>query len=103
MHSPTIAIIGTGNMGSSLIHGLITNGHPRDKLWGTDPSEEKLAYLRETFAIHTSADNVQAVQAADIVIFAVKPQIFAHVATALAEAIQTRKCLVISIAAGVRE
>ena len=103
MTTPTIAIIGAGNMGTSLIGGLIMDGHPSHKIWATDPSTEKLATLEKTFHIHTTDNNEQAIAEADVVIFAVKPQVFSTVATPLQKAVQTRKPLVISIAAGVRE
>jgi pyrroline-5-carboxylate reductase len=103
MTTPVIAMIGAGNMGSSLIGGLINDGHPSDKLWATDPSAEKLAYLNQTFHIHTTHDNKKAAETADVIIFAIKPQIFSEAASELAPLIQSRKPLVISIAAGIRE
>jgi pyrroline-5-carboxylate reductase len=100
--TPVIAIIGAGNMGSSLISGLIQNGHPAEKLWAADASLEKLETLQHAFSLHTSTNNVSAAEAADIVIFAIKPQMFASAAKELADIIQKRKPLIISIAAGVR-
>ena len=102
MTSPVIAMIGTGHMGSSLIGGLINNGHAPDKIWAADPSEEKLSELRERFGIHTTTNNQQAVEKAQVVIFAIKPQIFHKVATDISNIIQLHKPLVISIAAGIR-
>jgi pyrroline-5-carboxylate reductase len=101
--TPIITMIGAGNMGSSLIGGLINNGHPADKLWATDPSMEKLVELKKNFGIRTTTDNAKAVQSADIVVFAVKPQMFAKAAIELANNIKSRKPLVLSIAAGIRE
>lgn len=101
--TPTIAMIGAGNMGSSLIGGLINDKHPSDKIWASDASDEKLAYLQRTFLIHTTTDNIKAVQAADVVILAIKPQIFPTVLAGLKNEIQIRKPLVISVAAGIRE
>lgn len=98
-----IAMIGSGNMGSSLIGGLISNGHPCNKLWATDTSIEKLEALQKNFNIHITMDNIQAAQSADVIVFAVKPQLFAEVAKGLADVIQTRKPLILSIAAGIRE
>lgn len=100
MDTPVIAMIGAGNMGSSLIGGLIKDGHPADKIWATDTSSEKLHQLNEMFHIHTSLDNQEAAKAADVLIFAIKPQIFAAVAKDLAPVIQTKKPLILSIAAG---
>src|SRR3990167_6908190 len=69
---PTIAIIGAGNMGSCLAGGLITNGHPADKLWISNPSAEKLSRLHKQLGMHNTTNNLEAVQHADIVVFAVK-------------------------------
>lgn len=103
MNKAIIAIIGSGNMGASLIGGLIADGYPANKIWVTDPSTTKLMHLKETFGVHTTTDNQTAVNTADIVLIAVKPQILPDVAKTLATPIQQRKPLVISIAAGIRE
>jgi pyrroline-5-carboxylate reductase len=103
MTTPVITVIGAGNMGSSIIGGLINNGHPGDKLWATDTDEEKLAYLREKFHIQITSDNEHAARQADVLIFAIKPQLFAQVAPALSHAIAAHQPLIISIAAGIRE
>jgi pyrroline-5-carboxylate reductase len=102
MTTPVIAMIGAGNMGESLISGLINNGHPADKIWASDASEKKLEYLQHTFSIHTETNNASAVEVADVVVFAIKPQVFANVATDLKAVIQQHKPLIISIAAGIR-
>lgn len=103
MHTPAIAVIGVGNMGASLIAGLIKDGYPNDKIWGTDQDPMRLKQLQQTFAIHVTDDNKKAVTQADVVIFAIKPQLFASVTTELAASIQAKKPLVISIAAGITE
>ena len=102
MTTPIIAMIGTGNMGSSLIGGMIKNGHPPDKLIATDTSPDKLEHIQKIFGIKVTADNQEAAAAADVIIFAIKPQMFEEVATPLRALIQQRQPLVISIAAGVR-
>ncbi|HSW71555.1 MAG TPA: pyrroline-5-carboxylate reductase [Gammaproteobacteria bacterium] len=100
---PTIAVIGVGNMGSSLISGLINQRYPAEHLWASDPSEEKLQFLQKQFAISVTPDNEKAIQHAETIIFAVKPQILKNLALALAPLIQSKKPLIISIAAGIRE
>jgi pyrroline-5-carboxylate reductase len=102
MASPVIAFIGAGNMGSSLIGGLIRNGHSPQSIIATDANKEKLDELVSKFGIRTTTDNVEAASAADAIIFAIKPQIFKEVATPLAQAVTTKKPLIISIAAGIR-
>lgn len=103
MTSPHIAIIGAGNMGSSLIGGLISNKHPNNKICASDTNREQLAHLEHDFGINTTTNNVNAVEEADIVVFAIKPQIFINVAEELKTIIQLRKPLILSIAAGIRE
>ncbi len=103
MTKPVIAMIGGGNMGGSLIGGMIKNGHPAEKIIATDPSPEKLQHLQQSFCTQVTADNLAAAAKADVIIFAVKPQIFAAVAEPMKDIVQQRKPLVISIAAGVRE
>lgn len=101
--SPTIAVIGSGNMGSSIIGGLIKKNYPSQQIWASDQNPEKLAALKKQFSIQVTNDNLIAVKKADIVILAIKPQIMAEVLIALANAIQAQKPLVISIAAGISE
>lgn len=101
MIHPVIAIIGAGNMGSSLISGLIQHGHPAEKIWATDQDEEKLQTLKKTFHVQTTTDNQLAVQKANVVILAVKPQTLHTVLVALRKTVQTHKPLIISIVAGV--
>ena len=102
MAVPVISIIGTGNMGNSLISGLINHAHPKEKIWATDVDENKLAQIESTFHIHTTTDNLKAVQHADIVILAIKPQLFAEILPTLSNVLRERGPLVISIAAGIR-
>jgi pyrroline-5-carboxylate reductase len=102
MNNITIAIIGGGNMGACLLSGLITHGYLASNIWIADASAIKRKELEQQFHIQTTADNKEAVKSADIIIFAVKPQILAGVATELATLIQQQKPLILSIAAGIR-
>lgn len=103
MTKVTIAIIGAGHMGISLLGGLIANHYPADNIFLADPDSEKLNRAKEHFDIHITTDNAQAIKKADVIIFAVKPNEVAQVAKELASLIQQHKPLVISIAAGIRE
>lgn len=101
MHTPTITIIGAGHMGSSLVGGLLQHGYPAKQIWATNKDRLKLAALENHFAIQTSTDNLAACEVADVVIFAIKPQVFSETASELAAVIQQNKPLVISVAAGI--
>jgi len=96
-----ITIIGTGNMGEALLSGLISSGssHPKNIVC-TDIREDKLKSMEEKYGVATTADNIKAVEASEIIIYAVKPQIIASVLRETASCLDMSK-LIISIAAGV--
>jgi pyrroline-5-carboxylate reductase len=98
---PRIAFIGAGNMASSIIGGLIESGHPADYISAADPFPDSLERLRTVAPVAVFSDNAAAVEGADIVILAVKPQVMAEAAGSIAAAVQKNRSLVISIAAGI--
>lgn len=103
MKKSNITFIGGGNMATSLINGLIADGYDPDRITVSDPDRDKLAQLSARLNVHTTDNNQEAANKADVVVLAVKPQTLESVAHNLASAIQTGKPLVISIAAGVQE
>ncbi len=103
MQEVTIGFIGSGNMGQGIIGGLLASGYEPAKIWASDPQAEKLAELRAHFAINTSPDNQVVAQKADVLVLAVKPQAAESVLSELAAVVQTKKPLVLSIMAGIRE
>lgn len=103
MTNATIVILGAGNMGSSLAGGLIAKNYPPEKILMTDPETEKLTQIQNQLHIRTTTDNHAAVQQADVLILAVKPQVMTQVVTEIASLVQQKKPLIISIAAGILE
>lgn len=97
-----ITLLGAGNMGAALLGGLIANDFPANDICITDPDTEKLTSLQKQYNIHTAQDNLAACQHADVILFAVKPQIMGEIAKPLATISQKNKPLIISIAAGIR-
>jgi pyrroline-5-carboxylate reductase len=101
MLTQRIAFIGAGNMASALIEGLIAAGTcAADRITATDVRPEAVAALAQRHGIRGAADNLQAVQAADVIVLSTKPQVFATLLPELAPRIDASK-LVVSIAAGV--
>ncbi len=98
--TPTIAFIGVGNMARAILEGLLADGYPADRLWVTARHVDKLADLAAR-GLHASADNDAAIRAADIVVLAVKPQGMQALGEAHRDAVQARKPLLISVAAGI--
>jgi pyrroline-5-carboxylate reductase len=102
-HKPTIAILGAGNMGSALAGGLITDKYPAKNIWLSDLSAERLELLHKTLGVNVTTDNDKAIQQAEVIVFAVKPQIMPKIVKSLANTIHAHKPLIMSIAAGIRE
>jgi pyrroline-5-carboxylate reductase len=98
----TIAVLGTGNMGTSLLLGIVKAGlTPARKLTGCDINTDKLKALAEQWQIRTSTNLRDAVAGAEIVLLCVKPMTIPKVLTEI-KSVMRDDHLVISIAAGVR-
>ncbi|MBR6371397.1 MAG: pyrroline-5-carboxylate reductase [Bacteroidaceae bacterium] len=98
-----ITIIGAGNMGGAIARGFATRKVFAAKdITCCDRSDATLEKLvKDVPGIGISKDNTQAVEGADIVLFAVKPWIMPSAVEEVKEAIDYKKQLIISIAAGV--
>ena len=96
-----VGILGTGNMGEALIHGLLYGHLCRpEQIFCSDVRAEKLKAIREKYGVKSTSHNVEVVKQSDIVILAVKPQIMKQVVEEIAKYLDLSK-LIISIAAGV--
>ena len=102
MPDHNITFLGCGNMGSSLISGLIANGHPAASLFGIDPDENQRHRVETRYRIRTAAAADEAVTEADVIVLAVKPQTVTDVLAGVRDALQGKRPLVLSIAAGIR-
>jgi len=98
--TPKIAFIGAGNMAGSIIGGLIANGYPADAIIASDPNDEGLASLSNATGVGVTTNNATAVENAQVVVLAVKPQIMQVVCESLVDYLPSAT-LVISIAAGI--
>ena len=101
LNGKCLGFIGGGNMAEAMIRGLLKAQllGPQEIL-ASDVTAERLTYLQQTFGIRTSRDNAEVAGKADIVLFAVKPQIMSPVLDGLLDVITEEK-LLISIAAGI--
>lgn len=100
MTTPRIAFIGAGNMAASLIGGLRAQGVAADAIRASDHGAEQRAKISADFAIATFASNAEAIQGADLIVLAVKPQVIKAVCLELAPHLGDHQLLV-SIAAGI--
>ena len=101
LNDKKIAIIGAGNMGEALISGLTVSGSSMpESIICTDVRKARLDDIKKEYGVRTTENNIEAVDASDIIVYAVKPQIIASVLKETAEKLDMSK-LIISIAAGV--
>lgn len=96
-----IAFIGGGNMASAILGGLIENGYNSQDILVSDPSSEKRNELSNQFSVQTFDKNEAAIEQADVVILAVKPQVMQSVITPLCDTLKRKQPLIISVAAGI--
>ncbi len=96
-----IAFIGGGSMATAIIGGMIEKKLVTpDQLTVSDPFPQQLEKLAERFQVNTTQDNLVAVKDKDVVVMAVKPQVFGKVADGLKGQIPP-EAFALSIMAGV--
>jgi pyrroline-5-carboxylate reductase len=95
-----IAIIGAGNLGSSIIKGLLRSGKVKpENISATDKRPQVLESLT-AMGIKACCDNKQAVATSDIIIVVVKPKQIKYVLDEINGSLNPKQILV-SMAAGV--
>jgi pyrroline-5-carboxylate reductase len=96
-----LAFIGGGNMAAALIGGLTKRGLPSSRIVAADPSAEQLQRLVRDYGITAASGNADAVEGAEVVILAVKPQHMRAAALALSPHLAASRPLLLSVAAGI--
>jgi pyrroline-5-carboxylate reductase len=94
----TIAVIGAGKIGETLLSGLLRSGWPVDRLMATARRPERAEELRARYGVRV-VTNEAAADEADVLAIAVKPQDAAALMADLAPKVPAHK-LVISLCAG---
>ncbi len=93
-------VLGFGNMGRALVRGVLKAGLTApDHVTVTARTPARLTQAAEEFGVQTSTDNRTAIEGADVVILAIKPQNLETVCAQIRGAISPDQ-LVVSILAG---
>lgn len=96
-----ITFIGGGHITRSILGGLLRR-YPQKKITVSNRGPEKLALLVSEFGVNAAKTNPLAVEIADVVILAVKPQSIRAVCEETAAVVRNRKPLVILLTAPAR-
>ncbi|QIW16289.1 pyrroline-5-carboxylate reductase [Pasteurellaceae bacterium RH1A] len=100
MQNKTLAFIGAGNMAFAIISGLIKEGYPAQQIIACNKSNQARREELAQLDVQTQFSKHEAVERADVVILAVKPQMMAEVCGEFADLDFSAKW-VISVAAGI--
>lgn len=101
LEKTNIAFIGGGAMGEAMIKGMLARQLATpDQIIVSEPVADRRALMARDYNVRTTGENAEAVQGAQVVILAVKPQVIQSVAAGL-QGYLDPAALVISIMAGV--
>ncbi len=100
MNKYKIAFLGGGNMAYAIAKNMLSKGivNPDDTMIsGINP--ERLNFLKEDLQVNITENNIEAIEKSDVIVFAIKPQVFRKVYNDFVDSLED-KC-VVSIMAGV--
>ena len=98
--APLLAFVGGGNMACAILGGLVAAGHPADRVVVVEPHAPQAEAVREKFGVRVAGADGAALAGADIVVWAVKPQVFGEAAAPCAPFVGG--ALHLSVMAGIR-
>jgi pyrroline-5-carboxylate reductase len=96
----TIATVGSGVMAEAMIAGLLRGSLvDPDRVVASHPRAERRDHLAREYGIRVVAENIAAIDGADVVLFAIKPQMLGRVGREIGPHLR-RGQLVLSVIAG---
>lgn len=97
-----IGMIGCGNMAQAMIGGMLNSGKIQaEDIFVSNPIMEQLESVKSAYGVATTTDNHEVASMADVLIFAVKPNVIGMVLEEIKDSIHPEKTVLVSIAAGV--
>lgn len=100
MEELKVGIIGVGNMGLALMRGMLDSGLIKPQnLWITNRRKKRSETIAADYGVQIAQSNSDCAKRADVVLLAVKPQLFPKVLAEVGPSIDDQ--LVVSVAAGI--
>ena len=97
----TIGFIGLGNMGQAILKGMLINGFTTaNQVIVSRRHPEALVQIEEKFGVETTTDNRVVAKQADLLILAVKPNIYASIMQEIRDYVKD-DVIIVHIAAGI--
>lgn len=100
MENKRIAIIGCGNLGLTIAHGLLDDGFEAASLIATRRNTKSLSELADKGVVVTS-NNSEAAEQADVVVLAVKPYNVEPILKEISGSLQSGKHTLVCLATGI--
>ena len=96
-----VGFIGAGNMASAMIGGIINSKLlSPSNIIASAKTDKTLANIKEKYKINTTKDSISLVKECDIVVIAVKPNVYEEVLKQIKDYIDNEK-IIVTIAAGI--
>lgn len=96
----TLGFIGSGNMGSAMIGGIIKAKLVlKEQVYVSDVNEASLAHMETTYGVHVTTDNRELARICDIIILSIKPFLYPSVINEIKDVVKADVIIVV-IAAG---
>lgn len=96
-----IGFIGGGKMACAILKGIVNSGYSaKQDIYVSDKNPQALEELKNTFGVNIYSNNIDIINNADIIIFAVKPFVLRDVLNEIAPYIKEKQVF-LSIAAGI--
>ena len=96
-----LGFVGCGNMAGAMMGGIIKNNiFKAEDVYGSDVFEPSRERVKNMYGIHVSDNNVDVVDAVDVLVLAVKPQYYESVITQIKDHVRADQ-LIITIAPGI--
>lgn len=95
-----IGFIGSGNMASAIIKGIVSSGKINEEISIFDINGEKAKALSSLYGVKVSKSGKEIARQCDKVVLSVKPNVFPGLLSEIGEDLKENDPLIISIAAG---